>query len=135
MARSHPIHRNRHNGSLVAATLVVFMGAAGAAAVMAGGGADPVLALFVVGGAIVLIGLLIYLCSVSPAVGASLYGWVASRYARPEPLDYRPALKSSGEHVCYGSNAPPTADDVRELKDSINTWVPSGARTRSKRRG
>jgi hypothetical protein len=54
------------------------------------------------------------------------FGWVFDRHARPARTTYN--LKAA-PHACeYGTNRPPTAEEVRELKSDLKTWVPSQTR-------
>jgi hypothetical protein len=56
--------------------------------------------------------------------------WVASRKARPEPLDFTIARREAAI-ARFGTNAPPTLQDLREEREgSVNNWVPSRARER-----
>jgi hypothetical protein len=53
------------------------------------------------------------------------FAWVFHRGARPARVVYE-ARKLSPEPHC-GANSPPTLEQVRELKENVNTWVPSNA--------
>jgi hypothetical protein len=56
--------------------------------------------------------------------------WVASRKARPEPLDFTLARREAAM-ARFGTNAPPSLADLREQRDSsVNNWVPSRTRER-----
>ena len=56
--------------------------------------------------------------------------WVASRKARPEPLDFTIARREAAM-AKFGTNAPPTLQDLREEREgSVNNWVPSRVRER-----
>ncbi len=54
-----------------------------------------------------------------------LRAWFRASRA-PEPVVYAPRRVRTSRSQAGGANAPPTADDVRDLKEtSANTWVPS----------
>ena len=56
--------------------------------------------------------------------------WVASRKARPEPLDFTIARREAAL-AKFGTNAPPTLEDLREEREgSVNNLVPSRVRER-----
>lgn len=50
--------------------------------------------------------------------------WFSRKKARDEYLGYNPRLDKPVVDR-FGTNAPPTAEDVRELKDTNRTWVPA----------
>ena len=50
--------------------------------------------------------------------------WVSSHRATSDKSAYRPA-RQSGEPSRPESCGPPTVESIRELKDGLNTWVPS----------
>ena len=70
--------------------------------------------------------LLILVFGVMPRVPmpSGKVAWFNRKKARDEYLGYSPRLDKPVVHR-FGTNAPPTADEVRELKDTSRTWVPS----------
>jgi hypothetical protein len=123
---------SRIAGPLLASMLVVLYGAIGAAVLIAGGGGNPLTALLILGGVLILFGLFAYFIqSIPRSPMDSAYSWIRSRQARPDDL-YLPKIRRSRQH--YGENAPPTVDDVRELKEGLNNWVPSNVSGRRKSR-
>lgn len=122
---------NKEAGSILASSFVILVGALGAAIVIAAGGGDPLIILLIAGGAVVaclLLGWLMRLSSISPS---DCYRWAFSRSARPEQ-DYIPHKRhhSSSE---FGTNQPPTAEQLKQLQDETRTWVPSNSRGKSNR--
>ena len=54
--------------------------------------------------------------------------WVQSRGARPESMDITIARREAAI-ARFGTNAPPSPDELREQRDgSNNNWVPSRVR-------
>jgi len=51
------------------------------------------------------------------------FAWL-SRKPVDGQVDYEPQVKHAGR-VRYGTNRPPTAEEVRDLKDGDRNWVPS----------
>jgi hypothetical protein len=51
------------------------------------------------------------------------FAWL-SRKPAEAPVDYEPKVKRA-ERVRYGTNRPPTAEELRDLKDGDRNWVPS----------
>jgi hypothetical protein len=51
------------------------------------------------------------------------FAWL-SRKPAEAPLDYEPKAKRP-ERVRYGTNRPPTAEELRDMKDGDRNWVPS----------
>jgi hypothetical protein len=61
--------------------------------------------------------------------------WLFSRVRRTAGADYVPQIIKSAP-TTFGTNRPPTVEEIRELKDSPRTWVPSQSRSgRSSLRG
>ena len=53
--------------------------------------------------------------------------WIFTRGRRSAEKEYTPRLiKSKSES--YGTNRPPTAEEIRDLKDNPRNWVPSNTR-------
>jgi hypothetical protein len=112
--------------------LVVLYGAIGAGVLIAGGGGNPLVAMLILGGVLILFGLFAYFIQSIPRGPVdSAYSWVRSRQARPDQA-YLPKIRRSRQS--YGEKAPPTIDDLRELKDGLNNWVPSKQPRRRKPR-
>lgn len=126
-----PHQRTRITGPLIGATVVLIFGALGCSIMMAAAGSDPIAALGIFFIGLALIGMMLWLLRATPEMGASMYDWVKSRRSRPAPLAYEPELRAAASKR-FGTNAPPTIDQVRDLKDGLNTWVPSGDQPISK---
>lgn len=127
-------HRpDRRAGPLLASSLVVLLGGLGVAVIVAVGGTDPLLIVLLAAGLALLLLFMGFGLRTTPSSTLSaLYGWVRSRNARP-PKEYAPRIRR--EERDYGTNQPPTADELRELKDGTKTWVPSSTPRREKPRG
>ena len=54
--------------------------------------------------------------------------WLFSRSRRPAEADYTPTLIKSHPST-FGTNRPPTVEEIRELKDTPRNWVPSRSRS------
>jgi hypothetical protein len=119
---------SRVTGPLLAATIVLFLGTFGAAAIIAGGGGDPLTALVTFGGGLMFILCAGWLLGRTGATSTSIYQWVFSREARPQ-YDYTPKPRSA-RHREFGTNHPPTVDEIREMKDGLRNWVPSNTPNR-----
>lgn len=70
--------------------------------------------------------LLVLVLGVMPRVPmpTGTVAWFNRKKARDEYLGYNPRLDKPVVER-FGTNAPPTVDEVRELKDTSRTWVPS----------
>jgi len=123
---SHEFHYepNRRTGSLLASFIVGLLGLVGAAVVVAGGGGDPMIVFGIFGCTFgVLVGVL-WLGARASQSATSIYHWVFSKDSRPSD-EYVPRPRPT-RHV-YGTNTPPSIDQVRDARESGNTWVPSQA--------
>lgn len=58
--------------------------------------------------------------------------WLSKRPVEA-PLDYQPEVKRP-ERVRYGTNRPPTAEELRDLKEGDRNWVPSNTPAGQRRR-
>lgn len=125
---------NRIAASLLATALVLLLGALGAAVVMAAMGGDPLSIPAIFGCALAMIVLVTWVTRATPSTRSSVYNWVRGRHMRPAHMDYVPSVREGSRRKHFGTNTPPSVDDVRELKEGGNTWVPSKARSRKKSR-
>ena len=91
--------------------------------------------------AALLLGLLV-LWKFIPAseMPSAIYSWVLGRKPKGDGLDgYEPVTKRKSRLVA-GQHAPPSVEAVRDIKQSSNNWVPTGAQaprriSRSRRLG
>ena len=91
--------------------------------IVAAAGGDPVAALAVFGGVVAIALVLGWLFRAVPSVTlASRFSWAASRDARPAN-EYAPRRRKRRD--TGATNRPPTAEELRDLKDGIKNWVPS----------
>jgi hypothetical protein len=71
---------------------------------------------------------------------SAIYSWVLGRKQKDDGLEgYEPVTKRRSR-LAQGQQAPPSAEAVRDIKESSNNWVPTGAQapkriTRSRRLG
>ena len=127
---------NRVAAPLLATCFVILGGALACTGMTLAFSADPTIPLMVIGGVTAGLGLLAILFRERPAVRSrSVMSWVFSRNARPAQVNYRPAIRKPRWQQ-FGTNAPPSLDEIRDLKDSERNWVPSNTRAgfRSQRR-
>lgn len=132
MSHRFEFRPDRRAGPLLASAMVIFLGGLGVAIVAAAGGSDPIAVLIIFG---CVIGIVLCLSLFGRAAPSQtlgrLYGWVTSKEARPA-MDYVP--KTTREKaIRYGTNAPPSADEVRDLKEGLNNWVPGRTPTARRR--
>lgn len=127
------LSQQRPSGSVAAAAIVLMLGTVGCTVVMAIAGQDPVAAGLLFVGGLLLIGLMTWLLRTTPDLGAALYGWVRSRHVRPPEVHYEPTPRQHRSQS-FGTNSPPSVEEVRELKEGLNTWVPQGSGRNSPRR-
>ncbi|MEW4528879.1 hypothetical protein [Maioricimonas sp. JC845] len=121
---------------LLATTFVILGGAIACTGVVLVFSREPAVPLMIVGGIAVGLGLMAVLFRERPTGGSrSVMSWVFSRNARPAHVDYRPVIRKPRWQQ-FGTNAPPSPDEIRELKDTDRNWVPSNTRAgrRSQRR-
>lgn len=115
------------SGSLAAAYLISITGLVGVT--LATGLAfhrtpDVPLYVFGIGGGLVLLTLIAHLRPELPSSGL----WLFSRgRSAPDP-HYVPRLIKSAP-TAFGTNLPPTIEELRDLKDTARNWVPSKARS------
>ncbi|MFG0334332.1 MAG: hypothetical protein ACF8TS_13285 [Maioricimonas sp. JB049] len=113
---------------LLATTFVILGGAVACTGVVLVFSSDPAVPLMIVGGIVFGLGLLTVLFRERPAEGSrSVMSWVFSRSARPAQIDYRPLLRKPRWQK-FGTNAPPSLAEIRDLKDTDRNWVPSNTR-------
>lgn len=119
---------NKFSGSILASTLVFFIGGLGVAIVVASSGGNPIWTFAAVGLVLGLFLLLNWLISTTSATSLrDCYRWAFSKRVRPEP-EYEPRRKAE-RAARYGEKGPPSADDLKELKDGTRSWVPSNTRS------
>ena len=86
--------------------------------------------LWAIGGVLALFACLFWLSFKPVSKLKDTMAWVASRKARPEPLDFTLARREAAI-AKFGTNAPPSLQDLREEREgSVNNWVPSRSRER-----
>lgn len=118
-------------GSILASTFVLLVGGLGILLGLLIAGGDLTYVIWTVG--LTAVGLtaffwLIRACSSINARGQ--YLWVFGLKS-PSQEEYQPKRASRSRQV-YGQNQPPSADEVRDMKEGLHNWVP--ARTYHKRK-
>lgn len=117
----------RNAVSLLATSFVFTAGLLACAGIIFAFANDPTRPMVICLSSLLVLGLVLWLLRDKPESPApkqfSSWSW-RSRRRHPDPfIDYRPRKRRS---QAVGTNHPPTAERVRELKQSVNTWVPSG---------
>jgi len=123
MAGNYQYRPDRRSGPLLASTLVLFLGAIAAAVVTTASGKSPVvgICIFVAFAAMTPVFLWMLRATPQQTVG-SLYIWLRSRETKPK-TDYQP--RPVRAQRTYGTNRPPSTEQLKDLKDGPNNWVPS----------
>lgn len=125
---------SRASAPLLATFLVSLLGAFGVAFIVVASGATNLTGMLtfiaVLAG---IIGAALLVRAISREVGNHAYDWIRSRHARPAN-EYAPEMRRS-RRPQPGANAPPSVDEIRDLKDGLHNWVPSNEPSRSRRDG
>jgi len=115
-------------GSWAAAYLMFSVGLVGLtfASILAFDG-NPEISLWVlsIGGAAALLTLVLRMRPELPSECL----WLFSRGRRNTSPNYVPRIIRPTAATTFGTNRPPTVDEIRDLKDSSRTWVPSQSRS------
>jgi hypothetical protein len=114
---------SNYSGSWAAAWMIFSVGLFGlAASSMLAFRRTPEVSIYVlaIGGGLALLSLLL---RVRPEFPSECL-WLFSRGRQTGGADYVPRIIKSVP-TRFGTNRPPTVEEVRELKDSPRTWVPS----------
>ena len=119
--------RSRHMlGPLLASIMVLFYGGMGIALVIAAAGGDPVIGLGIfVALSGVFLGIAFLLRSL-PKGSFTSFDWLRRR-PQVAASDYTPQPREKAQRKNFGTNRPPSVDDVRDAKDGLNNWVPSNS--------
>lgn len=123
MADNFDVRPSRLVGPLLATGMVILLGALGVALTIAAGGGNGYIAFGVFLGLILLSPLLGFLVRSRPVnLLASRFGWMTVRDPN-DPGDYLPQAMRIKRR--YGTNRPPTVEDLHEAKENLNNWVPA----------
>ena len=117
------------NGSLAAACIVLMVGTFGATVlaymVLP---QTPVAALGIFAGAAIIGVFILWLLFPKLELPSVSFSWFQGKKQKSELLGYEPEpMKVRVPR--YGTNAPPTAETIHELKDGLNNWVPTPGAT------
>lgn len=91
---------------------------------------------FAIGCGFVFLCLMLWLFTDSPqrqARATNLYS-VRKEQADEYVESFRPRRRRRRGHVEFGNNKPPSADDVRQIKEDSNVWYPSERRAEEYRK-
>jgi len=122
---SYNFRSRRNSGGIFASTVVLTIFVFGG--IVVGSVAfprDPGAVWICAGAGFLFILLLVWLLRDKPqGTMRESFGWLSRRKAEPM-VDYQPKLQRA-DRPRYGTNHPPTADEIRDLKDGDRNWVPS----------
>ncbi|MCA9029829.1 MAG: hypothetical protein KDA69_02405 [Planctomycetaceae bacterium] len=129
MTHQFDVKPNRRSGSLLASTIILFVGSIAAAILFGSVGESISIGLIAFGVGITLI--VVFLISATlwavPSLGESI-SWIITRH-RQDELNYSPGPRETKQHDSrFGTRTPPTVDEVREIKAGSNNWVPAAGR-------
>ena len=133
MTHDFHVRPSRQSGSVLAATIVLSVGTVGGAIFTGVATQDAESVMYCVGGGVAAIFTLLWF-STSRAGGyvSEQLGYLLARHQQ-DSLDYHPEQKRP-KSTDYGTHRPPTVEEVRELKENTNTWVPAQKSARRERR-
>ena len=115
---------NKVAGSILASAFVVMTGAIGLAFALVIAGGDPQFSVWVFVLTLIPLVLLAWLIRATLAVDVrGAYHWVLGRKPKSEE-EYVPKKAKRAERT-YGSNRPPTSEELRDMKDGLRNWVPN----------
>lgn len=127
MLENMKLRSPNNSGSWAAASMIFSVGLFGlAASSMLALRRTPEVSLYVLGAGGGLALLMLSLRMRSELPSACL--WLFTRGRHAAAPEYLPRLIKSVPQT-FGTNHPPTVEEIRELKDSPRTWVPSQARS------
>jgi hypothetical protein len=127
MLENMKFRSSNHSGSWAAAWMIFSLGLFGlAASSMLAFRRTPEVSIYVlsIGGGMALLSLILRLRPELPSECL----WLFSRGRQTAGADYVPQIIKSVP-TSFGTNRPPTVEEIRELKDSPRTWVPSQSRS------
>jgi len=125
-----PLNRNNDGGrlaaSLLASTFVVIAGGLVCAFMIFTFSDHPEKDFLWLGGGVAGLGLLIWLLRDKPPndVRTRNFFWFTRKKPAPYLPNYAPRKRRNPEKIPLGSNEPRSAENVRQLKEGANTWVP-----------
>ena len=119
---------DRNVGPVVGACIVFILG--GLCAMVVGGLAyprDTRIPVLIAVGMLFAAFLFVWLTQTGPrSTMRERFSWIGSKRHREGIGKYEPQLMRQ-RPVRYGTNRPPTIDEIRDLKDGPTNWVPSNA--------
>jgi len=123
---------DRQSGPLLASTVIMFLGAIAAATVTTASGQSPVVGLLLFVALAAVMPVFLVLIRTSPQrMVSSLAQWAGQRRKRPQ-ANYQPRPMRATR--TYGTNRPPSATELKEMKGGTNNWVPSNTPPSGNRR-
>jgi hypothetical protein len=134
MGNSYKFRSDRNSGGLFASTVVLTLFVFGG--IVVGSVAfprDPGTVWLVAGGGFLFILLMVWLLRDRPqGTLRESFSWMSRRSSEPS-VDYEPRVIKA-ERSRYGTNRPPTAEEIRDLKEGDRNWVPSNTPAGQRRR-
>jgi hypothetical protein len=125
----------RYAAGLFAATVVVTIGAGLCLFMSLAFAPDMVQPLAIIAGGVLGLILMIWLLTARPVRRASNANLLLAQRAKTDGYveSFRPKLRRP-EQRGYGTNRPPSADDLKQIKEDTNAWFPSERRAEEYRR-
>ncbi|MCA9075775.1 MAG: hypothetical protein KDA93_12125 [Planctomycetaceae bacterium] len=117
---------DNNSGSWAAAYFILTLGMVGLSALALAVFNDRPETAWIVLGVVALLLILSIVLRRIDLPSSTLGGIFGGRGSRP--LDYEPRLKGGKpKSLEFGTNSPPTVEDIRQAKESSNNWVPHGS--------
>jgi hypothetical protein len=125
----------RYAAGLFASTIVVTVGAGLCVFISMAFAPDLTQPLIIVGGGVIGLALMMWLLTARPVRKAGNSNLLLAQRAKTGMYleSFRPRVRRPENHR-YGTNQPPTAETLRQIKEDTNTWYPSERRVEEYRR-
>lgn len=125
MPHQFDVKPDKRSGSMVGATLTMFLGSIAAGIIFGflGSDAESGVIIFVCG--VGLIFMFLALLRTRPVGNmVDAVSWMVTRH-REDELNYQPGPRVNPTPAKFGTQAPSTPDEVRDIKAGGNNWVPA----------
>ncbi len=115
--------------ALLATTFVVFGGAAVCALIATAFSSRPSERALTLGAVFAAMLLLLWVLRERPRneLKETRYFWLLRRRPKRQKTVVEIRFQRPRKPTQYGTNRPPTAEQIRELRENVNTWVPASA--------
>lgn len=115
----------RAGGSIMASVIVLFVGLTGVCFVAFLAAPENVyLTLGIIAGSFLVLSILVLGVIPRVPLPTGALSWFRGRKGRNQYVGYSPKI-SKPTYDTFGTNAPPTVDEVRDIKAEGKNWVPS----------